>query len=291
MSDPISKKSSYGKRRGEPPVNVGANGRSVNVGANGCSPLLRGNISNQSWSEILPKISVCMAVFNGERYLKQQLQSILSQLRKYDEIVIVDDASTDTSLQLIYNLQDSRIRVIQNLENQGVISSFATALQNSEGDVIFLSDQDDIWLPKKVQKILEVFQKQSDITLVTSDAQLINEEGEIIAPSFFSLRGQFIDHLLPNLMKNKYHGCTLAFRKELLKKVLPFPDDIPMHDSWIGLVNHLYGETIYLEEPLLQYRIHNYNTGRGISDHAGLLQMIQWRIIFIKNLLKRRFID
>jgi len=238
-------------------------------------------------SEKQLKISVCMAVCNGEKYLKQQLQSILVQLGEQDEMVIVDDASDDTSLQLIEAFQDSRIRVTHNLENQGVILAFETALRNSKGDIIFLSDQDDIWHSNKVNTMLQVFQEKPNITLVTSDAELINEEGEMIAPSFFSLRGQFTAQVLPNLIKNKYHGCTLAFRKELLKKVLPFPQDIPMHDAWIGLINSIYGKTVYLDEPLLQYRLHHHNTGRGISDHAGLFKMIQWRYALLKNILKR----
>jgi len=240
-------------------------------------------------TKALIKISVCMAVFNGEKYLKKQLQSILSQLRAQDEIIIIDDASIDASLAIIDNLQDARIKVIQNFKNQGVIPSFETVLKQTQGDLIFLSDQDDIWLPNKVNKILQVFKDNPHITLVTSDAQLINEQSDVIGSSFFKLRGQFTAKLLPNLLKNKYHGCTLAFRKELLTKVLPFPEDLPMHDSWIGLINSLYGQTVYLEEPLIQYRIHSHNTGRGISDQAGLLQMIKWRLVLVKNLLKRRF--
>jgi glycosyltransferase involved in cell wall biosynthesis len=134
------------------------------------------------------KISVCMATYNGCEYVKDQISSILVQLRADDELIIVDDKSTDITLQILDEFNDSRIKIIKNEINLGVIKNFEKAINNASGNLIFLSDQDDVWLPNKVEKILQVFQKYPDITLILSDAQIIDSEGQITADSFFKIR-------------------------------------------------------------------------------------------------------
>ncbi len=229
------------------------------------------------------KKSVCLATYNGSKYIEIQIISILKQLNQGDEIIIVDDASTDETLALINNFRDSRIRLIKNQINIGVVKTFEKALSNATGDIIFLSDQDDIWLPEKVQKFVKIFKTYPDITLVLSDAQIIDSHGQITADSFFKLRGKFVANPISNLIKSKHHGCTLAFRKEMTKFFLPFPADTPMHDIWIGIMNGIYGKAFYIDEPLIQHRRHDTNTGRGVSKHSGILQMIKWRFILAKN--------
>ncbi|MBO1044066.1 MAG: hypothetical protein AN481_02535 [Aphanizomenon flos-aquae LD13] len=231
------------------------------------------------------KISICMATYNGYQYVKNQLQSILNQIDEEDEIIIVDDASIDNTLFIIKEFQDSRIKLIENKINLGVLKTFESAISNSTGDIIFLSDQDDVWISNKVEKILEVFQKHPDITLVLSDAQIIDSEGRITADSFFKIRGKFVANPLSNIIKNKYHGCTLAFRREMLEVFLPFPADIPMHDMWMGIVNAIYGKVFYIGEPLIQHRRHDNNTSRGHLGHAGIVQMIKWRLTLVKDII------
>lgn len=231
------------------------------------------------------KKSVCLATYNGSKYIEIQISSILKQLNQNDEVIILDDASTDDTLKLIYNFRDSRIRMIRNPINIGVVKTFERALNKANGDIIFLSDQDDIWLPNKVQKIIEVFQKYPDITLVLGDAQIIDSEGQVTANSFFNIRGKFVADPLSNFIKSKYHGCTLAFRREMLEVFLPFPSDTPMHDIWIGIVNGIYGKAFYIDEPLIQHRRHSSNTGRGMFNHAGIIQMLKWRFALAKNIV------
>ncbi|WP_086682298.1 glycosyltransferase family 2 protein [Nostoc sp. T09] len=230
-------------------------------------------------------VSVCMAVYNGQEYLQDQLQSILKQLQQNDEVVIVDDASSDRTVSIINNFQDSRIKLIENKINLGVVKTFEKSINHASGDIIFLSDQDDIWLACKVQKFLSVFEAYPDVTLVLSDAQIIDEKGQITADSFFKIRGEFVANPLSNWIKSKHHGCTLAFRREMLKLFLPFPADTPMHDIWIGIVNGIYGKAFYIDEPLIQHRRHTSNTGRGIFNHAGILQMVNWRLVLAKNII------
>jgi glycosyltransferase involved in cell wall biosynthesis len=229
------------------------------------------------------KISVCLTVYNGEAFLQSQLQSILRQLRATDEVVIVDDASQDASAELLQNMADNRVRLYRNEHNLGVLASFAKALELAQGDILFLSDQDDLWLPGKVDKIMEVFSLNPGVTLVASDAQIIDAGGSIIADSFFTRRGRFTTGVFRNLIQNNYMGCTLAFRRLMLDHFLPIPQDVPMHDMWFGIVNDIYGKTYYIDQTLIAYRRHNKNLSpaRGVS----FIQKLRWRWYLGKNLL------
>jgi glycosyltransferase involved in cell wall biosynthesis len=212
-----------------------------------------------------PKVSVCIASYQGERYISLQLGSILAQLSADDEVILVDDGSADGTCDKIFALRDPRLRVIRNSENQGVLRSFETALSCSTGEIIFLSDQDDLWLPNKVETVLEIFLHDPHLALVASDAILIDENGNKIGDSFYAQRGRFRPGLWSNLLVGKFHGCTMAFRSTLLRSALPFPPAEEVHhDTWIGCINALIGgKTKYISEPLVAYRRHSTNvTGR-----------------------------
>jgi glycosyltransferase involved in cell wall biosynthesis len=206
-----------------------------------------------------------MAAFEGERYIGAQLRSILDQLSSDDEVIIVDDGSTDGTCDVIAALQDDRIVLIRNASNQGVLSSFETALSRAAGQIVFLSDQDDLWLSRKVEAVVQSFLADPDLMLVASDATLIDDDGVQIGDSFYANRGKFRAGLCSNLLIGKYHGCTMAFRSSLLRTALPFPRTKEAHhDTWIGCVNALLGgKTKYIAEPLVAYRRHSTNvTGR-----------------------------
>ena len=168
------------------------------------------------------KISVCIAVYNGEKYIKLQILSILEQINEDDELLIVNDCSIDKTIEIIENTKDKRIKIISNDTNLGTVESFEKSIANASGNLIFLSDQDDIWMPGKVEKFCATFNENSKTTLAISDAVIINESGQVTADSFFAIRGSFHSDPWSNIIKNKYHGCTLAFRKEMLEYVLPF---------------------------------------------------------------------
>jgi glycosyltransferase involved in cell wall biosynthesis len=224
-----------------------------------------------------------MAVHNGAAYLLPQLQSILTQLRTTDEVVVVDDASQDDSAELLRSLSDSRLRVYRNESNLGVLASFEKVLKLAYGDVLFLSDQDDLWLPGKVEKIIEAFLFNPEITLVASDAQIIDKSGCVVAESFFAQRGRFSTGVLHNLIKNKYLGCTFAFRRSMLDYFLPIPKDVPMHDMWFGIINDIYGKTHYIDQPLIAYRRHASNLSPSVG--ASYMQRLVWRWRLMKNLI------
>jgi glycosyltransferase involved in cell wall biosynthesis len=206
-----------------------------------------------------------MAAYQGSRYITLQLQSIFPQLSDYDEVIVVDDGSTDQTCSEISALQDPRLILVRNTRNVGVLRAFETALSRCSGEVIFLSDQDDLWLPKKVETVLEAFEHEADLMLVVSDAILIDQGGNRIGDSFYAQRGRFRAGLWSNVLIGKFHGCTMAFRSRLLPSVLPFPSGSQVHhDTWIGCVNTLAGgKTKYIAEPLVAYRRHSTNvTGR-----------------------------
>lgn len=232
-----------------------------------------------------PQISVCMATYNGAAYIGQQLSSILSQLGPGDEITLVDDHSSDSTLNVVAGFGDGRIRIFRNEKNMGAARSFERAISLATGEIIFLSDQDDIWHPEKVARMLEVFTNRPDVTLVLSDARIVDKEGHVLVESFFEQRGDFNHGVVHNLIKNKYLGCVMAFRKNLLAKVLPFPATIPQHDMWIGMVNALYGKSYFIDLPLVDYRRHDSNASSASSNkHGRVTQMIKWRWQLIKSI-------
>ena len=230
------------------------------------------------------KISVCMATYNGEKYIAVQLESILKQLSENDEVVISDDSSTDNTIDIIKNFKDKRMQLYEHNHFYGPVFNFENALKKASGNIIFLSDQDDIWLDDKVTVMTKLLLSYD---LVVSDCILINESGAVLNDSFFELRGSK-SGVIHNLIKNSYIGCCMAFNREILEKALPFPKTMPMHDMWIGIIGQLFGKTYFCKEKLVKYRRHNDNvsqtSGKSINS---LTKKIQIRTILAYNALKR----
>ena len=232
------------------------------------------------------KLSVCMATYNGATYLPAQLSSILQQLQADDELVVVDDGSRDDTLAVLGNAADPRIRVHRNEHNLGPAQSFGRALSLASGDVIFLADQDDLWLPGKVPAMLQALR---DTDLVVSDCSVTDESLTLVHPSFFQLRGSG-PGLYRNLARNSYLGCCIALRRELLACALPFPDRVPMHDWWLGLVAETFGRPAFLPQALMLYRRHGANaSSAGEPSRAGWFQQLRWRGQMAAALLRRRW--
>jgi glycosyltransferase involved in cell wall biosynthesis len=227
-------------------------------------------------------ISVCMATYNGAAYIERQLRSILCQLAQADEVILVDDGSSDATLDVVKGIGDARIKIFRNDFNEGIIRTFERSLRQASGDIIYLSDQDDIWYPGKVRRFMEVFDGRPDVTLVLSDAKIINDADEDVAESYLETRGGFSSGIWHNIVKNKYLGCTMAFRRSMMDIVLPIPQDVPMHDVWIGCVNSIYGKTHLLNLPLMAYRRHQYNATP--SRRRGIAQILVGRWRLVKNL-------
>ena len=229
-------------------------------------------------------ISVCVATFNGARHVVDQLQSILPQLSGDDEVIVSDDGSSDATVELVCSLKDSRIRMLCGEGGLGVVRNFERALGAVRGSLVFLCDQDDVWLPNKVNIFVNALRSAD---LVVSDCHVTDGELRNTYTSFFSLRGSG-PGVLKNVWRNSYLGCCMAFRREILKAALPFPRTVPMHDMWIGLLADLLYRVVFVETPTLLYRRHGGNASpTAQTSHLGLGKRVLYRADLVWMLLRR----
>ena len=229
-----------------------------------------------------------MATWNGAKFLPEQLETLIPQLTFGDEVVVVDDGSSDETLEILKRAANESkaavIRIHQNERRLGPMSTFERALSLARGDILLLCDQDDRWLPGKADRMRSLFAGDPDLTLVISDAQVIDGTGRIIAPSWRAL-SPFWRSWLATMVKNKYHGCTMAFRQTSMEYCLPIPAGAPHHDQWIGILHSIFGKVLYIPEPLIQYRRHGGNNQTG--RRAPWLQMLRWRYDLAINFAAR----
>ena len=226
----------------------------------------------------MPRISVCMASYNGGKYIKEQLLSILKQIGKDDEVIVSDDGSSDDTLSVIGSLHDERIRLVKGPSMGSPTMNFEHALGLAKGEIIFLADQDDVWTEDKVTVCLKYLQT---CDCVVSDAIVTDGALQTTCDSFFRLnhtkRG-----LLRNLFgKNGYLGCCMAFKRCVLDKALPFPPKTPMHDIWIGNVAAFYFKLSFIPEKLIRFRRHDHNSSSTARESVyGVREklMFRWRI-------------
>lgn len=225
------------------------------------------------------KVSVAMATYNGEKYIEEQLKTILNQLRPEDEVIVSDDGSTDRTLEIVNNLRDKRIKVFNGPKN-GVKQNFGNAISKCSGRYVFLADQDDIWLNNKVAVMLEEFRKK-DCTCVVHDAEVFDSKTDkTLYKSFFEWRGSR-SGIWKNIWKNSYIGCCMAFTSDMKEYILPIPNDIEMHDQWIGIMCEKFGKSVFLPEVLLRYRRHDGN--QSDMNRHGICRMLRNRVVFMKR--------
>ena len=228
-------------------------------------------------------VSVCMATYNGARYIHEQIASILPQLGDADELIVVDDSSADQTVAIVEGFCDARIRVLRNVSNCGVVATFERAIQEARGEIVFLSDQDDVWRPDKIAVCRAYFDSHPDVGVVLTDADIIDGAGTVIGTTWMG-DGRFRDGIVANLIRNRYLGCVMSFRRNLLSACLPFPPDLPMHDIWIGMVNRLRGRAALIPKVLMSYRRHGKNVTTG--KHAAFRQMLVWRWTLVRSLMR-----
>ena len=230
------------------------------------------------------KISVCMASYNGSKFIKNQITSILSQLDKSDQLVVSDDCSSDDTIIIIESFKDSRIKLIKNKYNIGVVANFESALKVANGDIICLSDQDDEWLDNKVSFIRNFF-ISNNIDMVVHDAKIM-KGGNIVTNSLFEQIGSS-GGLFKNIYSNSYTGCCMAFRRSILKKILPIPNKKGIfHDAWIGILTKFYRfRVIFIATPLIVYNRHEANV--STMKRRSIHKIIPDRINLIVSLIRR----
>ena len=234
-------------------------------------------------------ISVCMATYNGEKYLRQQIDSILAQLSEQDEIIISDDGSTDLTKEIIQSYNDPRIKIFSNRVCHGVNANFNNALKHAKGDYIFLSDQDDVWVEGKVSACIAAL---SENDCVIHDAIVVDQDLNVIKSSFFdshkSGHGVF-----KNIYRNTYLGCCMAFKRQLLQLIIPVPDTKAFfHDNWIGLLADWKYKIVFVPFKGLLFRRHNLNTSTSAKKSKySITRKIQNRIIQLILTIRRIYFN
>ncbi|WP_165933556.1 glycosyltransferase family 2 protein [Arundinibacter roseus] len=229
-----------------------------------------------------------MATYNGSSFLRQQVESVLSQLNLHDELIIADDHSTDDTLFILKSYRDDRIKILPLPESpfRNPIFNFEYAIENAQNEFIYLCDQDDIWLPNKVDTFQNTF-LSTNCDMILSDCTIVDENLSVRYESYRSVY-QFRPGKLQSFLANPYLGCCMAFKKRVLAKLLPFPKYIPMHDIWIGIICEFFYNVAIIEEPLMLYRRHSKNatpfTASGKSQHSSL-KKLTFRLNMARGLL------
>lgn len=230
------------------------------------------------------KISVALAAYKGEKYIGEQIKSILAQLPPDGEIIVSDDRPGGETMQAVIAAADGdcRVKYIEG-PGKGVCANFENAIRACSGDIIFLSDQDDVWLPEKVGSVMREFENGADVVL--HDAFVTDSALEIKEKSFFRAHSSG-SGFWTNLLRNSFVGCCMAMTRETAEMCLPFPDNLPMHDWWIALLAlKRHKNIVLLPEQLIYWRRHE-NTVTGKKN--SLAQQLKWRAKMIFLLIERK---
>lgn len=231
------------------------------------------------------RVSICMTTYNGARFLREQLDSILSQMNECDELIISDNGSSDATMILLNSYADPRINIFT-FDERGVVFNFENALKRARGKFIFLADQDDVWLPGRLDIMVNAL-KMSD--LVLGNAIVVNEDLCVSKPPLGLFDLNYPSHgILSNLVKNSFTGCCMAFNRKILSASLPFPKNIPMHDWWIGVLALRLGKVSYISEPTILYRRHGGNASTLTSSSKNTYALrLRMRMDMVMALMLR----
>ncbi|MBO5181984.1 MAG: glycosyltransferase family 2 protein [Paraprevotella sp.] len=233
-------------------------------------------------------ISVCMATYNGQKYIKEQIDSILCQLSGEDELVVSDDHSTDDTVAIVQSYADKRIKCYLNEGMKGVAHNFENALRYASGDVIFFADQDDVWLPGKVERMTR-FLREGNYDVVTCNCSLVDANLNIIKEKHYDEHWPIHRSVPGNLVQNVWLGCCMAFTREVRDACLPFPPRVVAHDLWVALFAQLHFRCGYMRDDVLQlYRRHgNTVSFTGGKSTNSLSFRLSYRTYLAWHLLTR----
>lgn len=237
-------------------------------------------------------VDIAMATYNGEKYISEQIDSIINQSYQNWKLYISDDGSTDKTVEIVndFVLQDSRINIVNKDRQGGVISNFNKALEHTTAEFIVLSDQDDLWPKDRLEILLAAISKDNNVDqpkLIFTDLTLVDEDGAIIADSFYKANSlnplQNMEGY--NLLWNStVYGCTTIFNRALLNIALPIPTGAHMHDQWLAMKAHQSKGLEFLNVSAVMYRQHSNNVVGGINK--GVLRKIKDSKRSINNIMK-----
>lgn len=211
-----------------------------------------------------------MATYNGEKHLREQVNSILEQTIQDFELIVCDDCSTDNTWNILQEYQslDKRIKCYRNEENLGFKNNFEKAIKLCIGDYIALSDQDDIWLPNHIEILLKNI---SSYDLIGANAQIISSNDEvkktltICSECFNSIPKDRLDYFHLLCHRNIFRGCTTMFRRDLVCFLLPFPECVVYHDYWIAFMASLHNGVVFIPDIVSYYRSHSESCTYSVS--------------------------
>ena len=242
----------------------------------------------------MTEVSICMATFNGEAFLEKQLISIFHQMTVNDELILVDDCSTDNTVDIAEALIKQftiTATIIRNGANKGHVGTFEKAIEMANGQIIVMSDQDDLWPLGRLDAIKHSL-TASDIKLIAGKSQLIDKCDRFIRNpeihKIYSLKnyGTIFGLVLMFFGRQGYYGCAMAFKKEFKKVLLPFPSFVYAHDIWIAICANVFGCVGHLDRVVVNRRVHNNNTSLRTNSIA---KKILFRLKFVALIISALF--
>jgi glycosyltransferase involved in cell wall biosynthesis len=228
-----------------------------------------------------------MATYNGEKYVVPQLVSILEQLSDQDEVIVVDDCSTDGTVAAVKALHDRRITIHINERNRKEVFSFSRAMLLAKNDVVFLSDQDDLWTPGRASLMQETL-IASGASVITSNFSWISAAGDAISVAYDGVSASASTKHVGNIVdiflgKTNYFGCAMALRREFVRVIAPIPAFVESHDLWIALASNLARSNVHIDANTLLKRRHGSNATNTVSTRS-LYRKLWSRVVFALSL-------
>lgn len=233
-----------------------------------------------------PRVSVCMATYNGERFVRAQVASILDELQPQDELVIVDDASRDSTVRVLQGIDDPRVIVRAREVNRGYVRTFEEAISLATGDIILLSDQDDVWVPGRRELFVAAL---AEAEVAASNLELLDSGDPLPHPITrrpWRLRADQSAQGLRNNLRilagvAPYYGCAMGFRRDVRERILPFPGLLTeSHDLWIALFGNAHRTMRHIESVTTRRRIHDANASP--SRPRGIGPVLKARVMLLR---------
>lgn len=233
-------------------------------------------------------VSVCLASYNGERYIEEQILSIVEQFQEGDELIVSDDGSTDSTCKIVEVLRRKypTIRLYPG-PKMGFSCNFGNAARYAKNDIVMYSDQDDIWAPEKLATICECFEKDSQCTTILHSMSTFDENAEEDTNLFPIV---YHSGVLRNFIKSSYWGCCIAVRRNFLQRFLPFRDYCVGHDQLTGLMSEQYGKVSFLDEKLIHHRVHGDNTSLKRNTVPEMIAF-RWKLYGDFKEARKRFLQ
>lgn len=236
-----------------------------------------------------PPVSVAMATYNGSAFVVEQVDSILTQLGPEDELVVVDDASTDDTVGVLRSLGDDRVRLVESPVNRGYVATFEQALLVCRHDLLLLADQDDVWPPGRVDAMVAALAKADvaagNVALLSSGRPLrspLGAEGWTLSADDSTLHARNIVGVLAGM--RPYYGCAMALRRTTLDTALPFPSYlVESHDLWLALVGNLRRSIVHLPDVVVLRRVHDLN--ETPERPRGVLLVLRARLMLLRSIV------